>query len=51
MLPDDLQYPQSKSPITYPKVLLVEGRSAFEFFKALLRHLDLLTEIENTKLR
>ena len=45
-LPDDLQSPRSRSPITYAKVLLVEGRDVFEFFKALLRHLSLLTEIE-----
>lgn len=46
MLPDDLQYPESRSPITYSKVLLVEGRDAFGFFKALLKHLNLLTQIE-----
>ena len=46
MLPVDLQSPQSRSPITYSKLLVVEGHDAFQFFKALLRHLDLLTEIE-----
>ena len=46
MLASDLQYPQSRSPISYSKVLLVEGRDAFEFFKAMLRHLGLLSEIE-----
>ncbi len=46
MLPDGLQYPQSPKPITLEKVLLVEGMDAFQFFKALLRHLNLLTEIE-----
>lgn len=46
MLATDLQRPQSRSPITYSKVLLVEGRDAFEFSKALLRHLGLLSEIE-----
>ncbi|NUO84407.1 hypothetical protein HUU05_30395 [candidate division KSB1 bacterium] len=46
MLGDQLQIPQSKAPIAYPKVLVVEGQSAFQFFKALLRHLDLLNTIE-----
>ncbi len=46
MLPDGLQYPQSPKLITLEKVLLVEGMDAFQFFKALLRHLNLLTEIE-----
>jgi len=46
MLPDGLEYPQSPKPITLEKVLLVEGMDAFQFFKALLRHLNLLTEIE-----
>jgi hypothetical protein len=46
MLPADLQSPRSRSPITYSKVLVVEGSDAFQFFKALLRHLGLLTEIE-----
>jgi hypothetical protein len=46
MLPADLKSPQSRSPITYSKVLVVEGSDAFGFFKALLRHLDLLTEVE-----
>lgn len=46
MLPDGLQHPQSQQPITFEKVLLVEGMDAFQFFKALLRHLNLLSEIE-----
>ena len=46
MLPDELQYPQSPKHITLEKVLLVEGMGAFQFFKALLRHLNLLSEIE-----
>jgi len=46
MLPDGLQYPQSPKPITLEKVLLVEGMDAFQFFKALLHHLNLLSEIE-----
>jgi len=46
MLPADLQSPQSRSPITYLKVLVVEGHDVFQFFKALLRHLNLLIEIE-----
>lgn len=46
MLPDDLRSPASKSPITYSKVLVVEGGDAFQFFKAMLRHLNLLTEVE-----
>lgn len=46
MLPQGLQIAQSPQPITYKKVLLVEGHDAFQFFKALLRHLNLLSEIE-----
>src|SRR4030043_116708 len=43
---DDLQFPASRSPIVYSKLLLVEGRDAFQFFKALLGHLNLLSKIE-----
>ena len=46
MLPEGLQNPQSPQPITYNKLLLVEGQDAFQFFKALLRHLNLLSDIE-----
>lgn len=46
MLPEGLQNPQSPQPITYKKILLVEGHDAFQFFKALLRHLNLLSDIE-----
>ena len=46
MLPQGLQIVQSPQPITYEKVLLVEGNDAFQFFKALLRHLNLLSDIE-----
>ncbi len=46
MLPEGLQNAQSPKPITYKKVLLVEGKDAFQFFKALLRHLNLLSDIE-----
>lgn len=46
MLPQGLQIAQSPQPITYEKVLLVEGNDAFQFFKALLRHLNLLSDIE-----
>lgn len=46
MIGRDLQLQQSKAPIAYPKVLVVEGHDAFQFFKALLRHLNLLSEIE-----
>jgi hypothetical protein len=46
MLPPGLQIPQAPTPITYTKLLIVEGRTAFEFFKALLRRLDLLDQIE-----
>lgn len=46
MLPEGLQIPQSPQSITFEKVLLVEGHDAFQFFKALLRHLNLLREIE-----
>jgi hypothetical protein len=43
---EGLQDAQSRQPITYDKVLLVEGKDAFYFFKALLRHLQLLSQIE-----
>lgn len=46
MLPDGLGAPHSRAPITYEKVLAVEGHDAFQFFKALLRQLSLLTDIE-----
>jgi len=46
MLPQGLQIAQSPQPITYEKVLLVEGNDAFQFFKALLRYLNLLSDIE-----
>jgi hypothetical protein len=46
MLPNGLQKPLMRAPITYEKVLAVEGHDAFQFFKALLRQLSLLTEIE-----
>jgi len=46
MLPSDLQSAGSRSPVTYAKLLVVEGRDSFEFFKALLRHLNLLGEME-----
>jgi hypothetical protein len=46
MVADGLQLPQAKAPIAYSKVLVVEGHDAFQFFKALLRHLNLLAEIE-----
>jgi hypothetical protein len=41
-----LQLPRSRAPISYPKVLVVEGRDDFEFFIALLRNLGLSSEIE-----
>lgn len=46
MLPADLQSPRTRSPITYAKVLLVEGADAFYFFKGLLIHLGLLSVVE-----
>ncbi len=46
MLPSGLQVPQAPSAITYSRLLIVEGRTAFEFFKALLRELHLLDQIE-----
>ena len=46
MLYGDLQRPQSRSPITYSKALLVEGYDAFRFFKALLVHMNLVHQIE-----
>jgi hypothetical protein len=45
-LPPGLQKAGSRSAITYSKVLLVEGMTPFQFFKALLQHLGLLDEIE-----
>ena len=50
MLPAGLQEPRSPQTITYGKLLIVEGHTAFQFFKALLRHLGLLSliEIRNT---
>jgi hypothetical protein len=46
MLPNDLYLPSSRSPIIHSKILLVEGKDAFYFFKALLRCMDLLEQIE-----
>ena len=46
MLPNGLDQPGSRAPVTYAKVLLVEGKSAFEFFKALLRRLQILDQVE-----
>jgi hypothetical protein len=45
-LPAGLQKAHARSPITYSKVLLVEGMTPFQFFKALLQHIGLLNEIE-----
>jgi hypothetical protein len=45
-LPLGLQKPHARSPITYAKVLLVEGMTPFQFFKALLKHINLLDVIE-----
>ena len=46
MVPDGLQDPDPRTPITHSRLLLVEGRDPLEFFKALLRHLGLLDAIE-----
>jgi hypothetical protein len=46
MLADDLHDPGPRSPITLTRLLLVEGKDQFYFFKALLRHLRLLKTIE-----
>ena len=46
MLPPGLQNPQAPQPITLSKLLVVEGRTPFEFFKALLREIALLDQIE-----
>jgi hypothetical protein len=46
MLPPRLNLPRQRTPITYSKVLVVEGNDAFQFFKALLQRLDLLDSIE-----
>ena len=46
MLPADLHLPQSRSPITRSKILVVEGRDSFTFFTALLRLLGLLEAVE-----
>jgi hypothetical protein len=45
-LPAGLQKAHSRSPISYSKVLVVEGMTPFQFFKALLRHIGLLNVIE-----
>ena len=41
-----LQKPGSPEPITMTKLLVVEGKSPFQFFKACLRELGLLGSIE-----
>jgi len=46
MAPADPESLQSRSPITHSKVLVVEGDDAVQFFKALLRDLDLLAQVE-----
>jgi hypothetical protein len=46
MLPTDLHQPGSTSPITYAKLLVVEGIDPWGFFKALLQTMDLLSEVE-----
>ena len=46
MLPPGLQTPGSPAPISYNKLLITEGGDAFSFFKAALRHLGLLDQIE-----
>jgi len=46
MLADDLHEAGARSPITLTKLLLVEGKDQFYFFKALLRHLRVLETIE-----
>lgn len=45
-LPQGLQRPGARSPISYSKVLLVEGQTPFQFFKALLRNLGLDNQVE-----
>jgi hypothetical protein len=42
MSPDN----EPQSPITHSKLLVVEGKDAFRFFKFLLQDLELLSEIE-----
>jgi hypothetical protein len=46
MLSEGLHLPRSRQPITLRRLLVVESHDAFEFFKALLRHLNLLESIE-----
>ncbi|MBI3650791.1 MAG: hypothetical protein HY231_07050 [Acidobacteria bacterium] len=46
ILPQGLQRAGARSPITYSKVLLVEGQTPFQFFKALLKNLGLDNQIE-----
>lgn len=46
MLPPGLQDPRAPAAITFSKLLVVEGRTSFEFFKALLREINLLDQIE-----
>lgn len=45
-LPAGLQKADSRSPITYSKVLVVEGMTAFQLFKALIGEMGLLNAIE-----
>lgn len=45
-LPQGLQKPGVSSPISFSKVLLVEGQTPFQFFKAFLKHLTLDKQIE-----
>jgi len=46
MLPVGLEFPQSRTALSYAKLLLVEGADAFYFFKPLLHAEKLLDQIE-----
>jgi hypothetical protein len=45
-LPAGLEQANARSPITYSKVLVVEGMTAFQVLKALVRNLGLINNIE-----
>jgi len=46
VFPPGLWQPGSKEPLTSERLLIVEGKHAWRFFKALLQHLGLLDKVE-----
>jgi hypothetical protein len=46
VLPPGLNKPSSREPITYSKLLIVEGYDPFEFFLAFIRYLGLSNQVE-----